>query len=57
MSGKDPEVTAFIADLAKIMPLDGVKVRWPDGRKFIHAQGRWTKMPDTGNMEAQKEVS
>lgn len=40
---KDKQVAAIIAEIEKQFgSLDGVRVKWDDGRVFVHKNGRWT---------------
>lgn len=50
---KDTEVTQFLADLKQqIGTLEGVKVKWPDGREFIHEDSQWRVLKSRDQLNA-----
>lgn len=39
---KDKQVTDFLSELKRVLgTLDGVVVKWHDGRQFINLNGKW----------------
>lgn len=39
---KDKQISDFLMDIKRVLgTLEGVIVKWDDGRDFIHLNGKW----------------
>lgn len=38
---KHPVISPIIAEIARHFGLEGVRVKWDDGRVFVYQDGKW----------------